>query len=157
MISKDCLYNIVRVKDLESEYPPIKLVTVVRKFLVVIWNDLPGISLEREIDFGINLLSYTNLISISPNLMAPAELKDLKVQLMDLVHKGFIQPSTSPWGYPVLVVREKDGLLRMCIDYRQLNKVTINKSIVSLGFKTWLINSMGKATFPKFTLRSRYH
>jgi len=57
--------------------------------------------------------------------MAPAELKELKEQLNDLLDKGFIRPSVSPWGAPVLFVRKKDGSLRMCIDYCQLNKVTI--------------------------------
>ena len=57
--------------------------------------------------------------------MAPAELKELKFQLKDLLDKGFIQPSISPWGTPVLVLKNKDGSLRMCIGYRQLNKVTI--------------------------------
>ena len=57
--------------------------------------------------------------------MAPAELKELKDQLKDLLDKGFIRPSASPWGVPVLFVRKKDGSLRMCIDYRQSNKATI--------------------------------
>ena len=66
----------------------------------------------------------TRPISIPPYRMAPAELKELKLQLKDLTDKGFIQPSISPWGAPVLFVQKKDGTLRMCIDYWNLNKVT---------------------------------
>ena len=57
--------------------------------------------------------------------MAPAELRELKAQLQDLLNKGFIRPSASPWGAPVLFLKKKDGSFRMCIDYRQLNKVTV--------------------------------
>ena len=60
-----------------------------------------------------------------PYRMVPVELKELKDQLQELLDKGFIRPSTSPWGAPVLFVKEKDGSLRLCIDYKQLNKVTI--------------------------------
>ena len=79
----------------------------------------------REIDFGIDVFLDTHPISIPPYRMAPIELKELKEQLKDLLDKGFIRPSVSPWGAPVLFVRKKDSSLRMCIDYRQLNKVTI--------------------------------
>ncbi|WMV54923.1 hypothetical protein MTR67_048308 [Solanum verrucosum] len=64
-------------------------------------------------------------IFIPPYRMAQAELRKLKVQLQELLDKGFIRPSVSPWGAPVLFVKKKDGSMRMCIDYRQLNKVTI--------------------------------
>ncbi|KAH0657850.1 hypothetical protein KY289_026598 [Solanum tuberosum] len=87
-----------------------------------------NVSLETpyiEIDFGIDLLPDTQPISIPPYRMAPAELKKLKEQLKDLLDKGFIRPSISPWGAPVLFVKKKDDSLRMCIDYQQLNKVTI--------------------------------
>ena len=80
---------------------------------------------EREIDFGIDLLQDSQPISIPLYRMSPAELKELKEQLKYLLDKGFIRPSISPWGAPVLFVKKKDGSLRMCIDYRQLNKVII--------------------------------
>ena len=96
-----------------------------REFLEVFLDDLPRIPPEQEIDFGIDLLLDTQHISIPPYRMAPTELKKLKAQLRDLLDKGFIQPIISPWGAPVLFVKNKDGSLRMCIDYRQLNKVTI--------------------------------
>ncbi|XP_070015155.1 uncharacterized protein [Nicotiana sylvestris] len=88
-------------------------------------DKLPGILPDREIDFGIDVLPNMRPISIPPYRMAPAELRELKEQLKDLLEKGFIQPSVSPWGASVFFVRKKDGSLRMCIDYRQLNKVTI--------------------------------
>ncbi|XP_070057851.1 uncharacterized protein [Nicotiana tomentosiformis] len=79
-----------------------------------------GIPPDRKIDY---VMPGTQPISIPPYRMAPAELKELKEQLKDLLEKGFIRQSVSPWGAPVLIVRKKDGSLRMCIDYRQLNKI----------------------------------
>src|SRR5688572_6727956 len=124
MISKGCIYHVVRVRDVESEVPSLESVPTVSEFPDVFPDDLPGIPPEREIDFGIDLLPDTRPISIPPYRMAPAELKELKEQLKDLLDKGFIRPSISPWGAPVLFVRKKDGTLRMYIDYRQLNNVT---------------------------------
>ena len=97
---------------------------VVREFQDVFPDELPGLPPAREIEFEIELMPGTRPISIPPYRMAPAELKELKEQLQELVEKGFIRQSTSPWGAPVLFVRKKDGSLRLCIDYRQLNKVT---------------------------------
>ena len=94
--------------------------------MTVFPNDLPEISLGREIDFGIDLLLDTNPIYFPPDRMALAKLKELKSQLKDLVNKGFIRPSISPWSVAVLFVKKKDGSLRICIDYFQFNKVTIN-------------------------------
>ncbi|XP_070005586.1 uncharacterized protein [Nicotiana sylvestris] len=109
----------------ESEPPALQSVPIVREFLEVFPDDLPGLPPERIIDVGIDLMPDTQPISIPPYRMAPAELNELREQLKDLLDKGFIRPSVSPWGAPVLFVKKKDGSLRMCVDYRQLNKVTI--------------------------------
>ena len=99
----------------------------VEKVLVVCEfpEELPGLPPEREIEFCIDIVPGTDPISMPPYRMAPAELKELNEQLKELLDKGFIRPSTSPWGALVLFVKKKDGSLRFCIDYRQLNKVTI--------------------------------
>ena len=88
-------------------------------------DDIVGLPPDREVEFTIDLILGTEPISIPPYRMAPAELRELKAQLEELLSKGFIRPSISPWGAPVLFVKKKDGSLRLCIDYRQLNRVTI--------------------------------
>ncbi|XP_069145658.1 uncharacterized protein [Solanum lycopersicum] len=88
-------------------------------------TDLPGMPPDRDIDFCIDLEPSTRSISIPPYRIAPAELRELKAQLQELLGKSFIIPSASPWGAPVLFVKKKDGSFRMCIDYKQLNKITI--------------------------------
>jgi len=125
LISKGCIYHLVRIKDTKSETSTLQSVNVVNEFSDVFSDDLPGIPPDREIEFRIDLLPDTQPISIPSYRMAPAELKELKEQLKDLLDKGFKKPSVSPWGAPVLFVRKKDGSLHMCIDYRLLNKVTI--------------------------------
>jgi hypothetical protein len=77
------------------------------------------------VEFGIECLPSTNPISKAPYRMASSELKELKEQLQEHLNKGFIRPSISPWGAPVLFVKKKDRSMRMCIDYQELNKVTI--------------------------------
>ena len=89
--------------------------------------------------------------------MAPAELKELKEQLKDLLDKGFIRPSVSPWGAPVLFVRKKDGSLRMCIDYRQLNKVTIKNKYPLPRIDDLFDQLQGATCFSKIDLRCGYH
>ncbi|KAB2608601.1 S ribonuclease [Pyrus ussuriensis x Pyrus communis] len=93
------------------------------------------VEVDRDMKFTIELLPGTNPISLTPYRMAPAELRELKVQLQELVDKGFIQPSTSPWGAPVLFVRKKDGTLRLCIDYKQLNRIS-RDDIPKTAFRT---------------------
>ncbi|KAH0682737.1 hypothetical protein KY285_020250 [Solanum tuberosum] len=157
MISKGYLYHLVRVKDSSSESPTLESVPVVSEFPEVFPEDLPGVPPEREIDFGIDLLQDTQPISIPPYIMAPAELKELKEQLKDLLDKGFIRPSISPWSAPVLFVKKKDGSLRMCIDYRQLNKVTIKNKYPIPRIDDLFDQLQGASHFSKIDLRSGYH
>nr|XP_009765345.1 PREDICTED: uncharacterized protein LOC104216908 [Nicotiana sylvestris] len=109
IISKGYTYHLVRVKDADAQIPTVQSVPIVNEFPEVFPEDLLGIPPDREIDFGIDLLPGIKSISILPYRMAPAELKELKVQLKDLLDKGFIRPNVSPWGAPVLFVRKKDG------------------------------------------------
>ena len=104
--------------------PDLGEISVVKDFSDVFPEELPGLPPDREIEFGIDVSPGTQPISIPLYRMAPLELRELKVQLQDLLDKGFIRLSTSLWGAPVLFVKKKDGSLRLCIDYRQLNKVT---------------------------------
>ena len=111
----------------EAEGPELRVedVPVVREFSDVFPEELPGLPPEREIEFAIEVQPGTDPISIPPYRMAPAELKELKIQLRELLDKGFVRPSISLWGVLVLFVKKTVGSLRMCIDYRQLNKVTM--------------------------------
>ncbi|KAH0764840.1 hypothetical protein KY285_000711 [Solanum tuberosum] len=141
----------VRVIDSSVETPSIQSV------LEVFLDDLPGVPLEREIDFGIDIPPDTRPISIPPYRMAPKELKKLKEKLKDLLEKGFIRPSVSPWGAPVLFVRKKDDSLRMCIDYRHLNKVTIKNKYPLSRIDDLFYQLQGATYFSKIDLRFGYH
>ena len=134
-----------------------EMVPVVRQFSDVFPVELPGLPLKREIEFGIDLLPGVGAISKAPYRMVPVELAELKVQLEELLSKGFIRASISPWGAPVLFVKKKDGSLRLCIDYRELNKVTI-KSRYPLPRIDDLFDQLRRAAvFSKIDLRSGYH
>ena len=98
---------------------------MIKEFPDVFPKELPGLPLEREVDLSIEVVQGTTPISRTPYCMAPTELKELKTQLLELLDKGFVRPSVSPWGAPVLFVKKKDGTLLMCIDYRQINKVRV--------------------------------
>ncbi|KAM1667659.1 hypothetical protein ACFX2K_047084 [Malus domestica] len=112
-------------------------VGVVRHYPNVFPDDLPGLPPDRDVEFSIDLLPGTDPISLTAYRMAPAELRELKIQLQELLDKGFIQPSSSPWGAPVLFVRKKDGTLRLCIDNRQLNRLKIkDEDVPKTAFRT---------------------
>ncbi|MCI18420.1 RNA-directed DNA polymerase (Reverse transcriptase), partial [Trifolium medium] len=98
---------------------------VVCEFPDVFPGDVSDLPPEREVEFAIDLIPGTSPTSMAPYRMSALELKELKKQLEELLEKKFTRPSVSPWGASVLLVKKKDRSMRLCVDYRQLNKVTI--------------------------------
>ena len=119
-------------------------------------EDLPGLPPDREVEFSIDLVPGTAPISKAPYRMALAKLKELKGQLEELLDKGFIRPSASPWGAPVLFVKKKDGSMRLCIDYRELNRVTIKNKYPLPRIDDLFDQLQGAQVFSKIDLRSGY-
>jgi hypothetical protein len=119
----------IQVKPFSRVYEAIILeiqdIPVVCEFLDVFPKDLLGLPPERDVEFVIELKPGTAPISRRSYQMPPNELVELKTQLQDLLEKGFNRPSSSPWGCPAIFVKKNDQTLRMCVDYRPLNEVTI--------------------------------
>ena len=132
-------------------------ILVVKDFPDVFPKELPGIPPEREVDLSIEILSGTYPTSRAPYRMAPTELKKLMIQLQELLDKGFIRPSVSTWGAPVLFVKNKDGTLRMCIDYRQINNVTMKNKYPFPRIEDLFDQFKGAGVFSKIDLRSGYY
>ncbi|RVW26904.1 Transposon Tf2-12 polyprotein [Vitis vinifera] len=124
LLKKGCQGFLASVMSNESDLK-LEDIPIVREYPDVFPEDLPGLPPEREVEFTIDLVPGTGPMSKAPYRMAPVELKELKVQLQELLDKGFIRPSVSPWGAPVLFVKKKDGSMRLCIDYRELNKIDL--------------------------------
>ena len=132
-------------------------VRVFSEYLDVFPNDLSGLPPMRNSEFVIDVLPRTTPISKAPYRMTPAELQELKIQFKEMLDKGFIRLSVSPWGAPELFVKKKDGTLRLCIDYRLLNQVTI-KNRYPLPRIDDLFDQLKTTTvFSKIDLRSGYH
>ncbi|KAJ0883873.1 putative nucleotidyltransferase, Ribonuclease H [Helianthus annuus] len=130
---------------------------VVRDYPEVFPEELPGLPPHRQVEFQIELAPGAAPIARAPYRLAPAELKELSTQLQELLDKGFIRPSSSPWGAPVLFVKKKDGTFRMCIDYRELNKVTIKNRYPLPRIDDLFDQLQGSSYYSKIDLRSGYH
>ena len=129
-------------------------IMVVKDFPDVFPEELPSIPPIREVDLFIEILPGTTPTSRAPYRMAPTELKELKIQLQELLDEGFIRPSVSSWGAPVLFVKKKDGTLRMCIDYRQINKLSVKNKYPLLRIEDLFDQLKGAGVFSKIDLRS---
>ncbi|GKA46504.1 putative reverse transcriptase domain-containing protein, partial [Tanacetum coccineum] len=132
-------------------------IVVVKDFPEVFPDDLSGLSPIREIEFWIELIPRATPVAKSPYRLAPYELEELSGQLKELQDKGFIRPILSPWGASVLFVKKKDGSLRMCIDYRELNKLTVKNRYPLHRIDDLFDQLQGSQFFSKIDLRSRYH
>nr|KYP60141.1 Transposon Ty3-G Gag-Pol polyprotein [Cajanus cajan] len=132
-------------------------IDVVRDFVEVFPDEVPGLPPTREMEFSIDLVPGAGPVSVAPYRMAPAELVELKGQLEDLLEKQLVRPSVSPWGAPVLLVKKKDGGSRLCVDYRQLNKLTIKNKYSLPRIDDLMDQLKGASVFSKMDLRSGYH
>jgi len=145
------------IKDVSVPVAKLEQVLVVCEYPDVFPEKLHGIPPDREVEFGIDLLPGTQPIPIPPYRMAPTKLKELKEQLRDLLDKGFIRPSCSPWGAPMLFVKKKYGSLCLCVDYRQLNKVTMKNKYLLPHIDDFFDQLQGSQCFSKIDLRAGYH
>jgi hypothetical protein len=132
-------------------------IEIAQEYPDVFPEDLPGMPHDRGIMFMIELLPGTPPISKRPHRMPVNELVELKKQIVELQSKGFIRPSSSPWGAPVLFVEKKDGTQRMCVDYLSLNEVTIKNKYPLLRIEDLFDQMKGASKFSKIDLRSGYH
>jgi hypothetical protein len=141
----------------EAIIPEIQDIPVVCEFSDVFPEDLPGLPLERDVEFVIELKPGMAPISTRTYRMPPNELAELKSQLQDLLEKGFIRPSSSPWGCLAIFIKKKDQTLRMCMDYKPLNEVTI-KNKCPIPRIDILFDQLIRAwVFSKIDLRLGYH
>jgi hypothetical protein len=136
---------------------PVERIPVVCEYPDVFPDELPEMPPDRDIEFAIELQPGTVPISKRPYRMPPAELAELKKQLQELLDKGFIRPSTSPWGCPALFVKKKDESLRLCVDYHPLNAVTIKNKYPLPRIDVLFDQLVGAKVFSKIDLRSGYH
>jgi hypothetical protein len=132
-------------------------IRTVSEFLDVFLEELPGMPPDREIEFVIELVPDTAPIFKRPYRMAANQLAELKEQLQELLDKGYICPSASPWGAPVIFVPRKDDTQRMCVDYRSLNEVTIKNKYPFPRIDDLFDQLKGACVFLKIDLQSGYH
>jgi hypothetical protein len=139
------------------EEKSLKHIRIVCEYPDVFKEELRGMPPDHDIEFSIELLPGTAPISKRPYRMDVKDLIEPKKQIEELLEKGFIRPSSSPWGAPVLFVNKKDGSRRMCVDYRSLNEVTIKNKYPLPRIEDLFDQVRGATIFSKIDLRSGYH
>ncbi|GKC21068.1 putative reverse transcriptase domain-containing protein [Tanacetum coccineum] len=132
-------------------------VPVIRNFPKVFPEELPGLPPPRQVEFQIDLVPGAALVARAPYRLALSEMKELSVQLQELLEKGFIHPSSSPWGAPILFVKKKDGSFRMCIDCRKLNKLNVKNRYPLPRIDDLFDQLQGSSVYSKIDLQFGYH
>ena len=157
MLRKVCQGYLAFVVDRRQEGTRQEDIPRVKQFPDVFPDDISGLPLDIEVEFTIDLIPGIEPISIPPYRMAPAKLRELKAQLEELSSKGFIRRSISPWGAPVLFMKKIDESLRLCIDYRQLNRVTISNQYPLPRINELFDQLQQSRVYSKIYMRSGYH
>ena len=157
MVRKGCEAYLAYVIDTKREESSLLDIPIVCDHPDIFLEELPRLPPQREIEFAIDVVKGATQASITPYRMAPLELKELKLQLQELLEKGFIRPSVSPWGAPVLFVKKKDGTLRLCVDYRQPNKMIVKSKYPLPRIDDLFDQLKGASVFSKIELLSGYH
>ncbi|GJR40426.1 putative reverse transcriptase domain-containing protein, partial [Tanacetum coccineum] len=149
----------VNTKETEdkSEKKRLEDVPIIRDFPDVFPEDLPGLPPTRQVEFQIDLIPGAAPVARAPYRLAPSEMKEISEQLKELSDKGFIRPSSSPWGAPFLFVKKNDGSFRMCIDYRELNKLTMKNRYPLPRIDDLFDQLQMSSVYSKIDLRSGYH
>lgn len=130
---------------------------LLQEYTDVFLEEVPRLSLRREINFLIHLVPRATPVSKAPYRIRTLELLKLKLQLQELMDKKYIRLRVSPWGAPILIIKKKYGTLRLCIDYQQLKKFTIKKKYPIPRINDLFDQMKGTNVFSKIDLRSRYH
>jgi ribonuclease HI len=154
---KHCTAFLAHIVDKSIKSKSLSDVPIVREFPDVFPDDLPGLPPARQVEFRIDLVPGAAPVAKAPYRLAPLEMQELSSQLQELLDKGFIRPSSSPWGAPILFVKKKDGSMRMCIDYRELNKLTVKNRYPLPRIDDLFDQLQGASYFSKIDLRSGYH
>ena len=157
MVQKGCEAYLAYVIDTEKAESSTPDIPTTCDYPDVFPKELPGLPPQREIEFTINVVPGAASTFITPYRMAPVELKELKIQLQELLEKRFIHQSVSPLGAPVLFVKKKDSTLRLCVDYRQLNKMTVKNKYLLPRIHDLFDQLKGAGVFSKIDLLSGYH
>nr|GEX26961.1 putative reverse transcriptase domain-containing protein [Tanacetum cinerariifolium] len=160
-LSKGCEVFLAHVTTKEakdnSKGKRLEDMPIFKDFPEVFPKDLSGIPPAQQVEFQIDLVPGAAPVARAPYRLTPAEMKELADQLQELSDKGFIRPGSSPWGAPVLFVKKKGGSFRMCIDYRELNKLTLKNCYPLPRIDDLFDQLQGSSVYPKIDLRSSYH